>query len=99
MGARWEPLGATMADGSMMSNKSRIAGIVTALLARRRGPSAGAPGEDLIESGLTSLDMVNLMLSIEAEFDIEIPQSDMTPDNFRSIIAIERLVGSLGPAR
>ncbi len=39
------------------------------------------------------------MLGVEAEFDIEIPQSDMTPDNFRSIVAIERLVGSLGPAR
>ena len=88
-----------MADGSMVSNKSRIAGIVAAMLERRRGPSAGAPGADLLESGLTSLDLVNLMLGVEAEFDIEIPQSDMTPDNFRSIVAIERLVGSLGPAR
>jgi acyl carrier protein len=87
-----------MADGSMMSNRSRIAEIVTGLLARRRGPSAGAPSEDLLESGLTSLDMVNLMLSVEAEFDIEIPQTEMTPDNFRTIGAIERLVSALGPA-
>ena len=33
--------------------------------------------------------MVNLMLAIEAEFDIEIPQSAMTPDNFDTIAAIE----------
>ena len=36
--------------------------------------------------------MVNLMLAIEAEFDIEIPQSAMTPDNFDTIAAIDALV-------
>jgi acyl carrier protein len=36
--------------------------------------------------------MVNLMLAIEAEFDIEIPQSAMTPDNFDTVGAIENLV-------
>ncbi len=46
-----------MADGSMVSNKSRIAEFVSAMLARRRGSNAGAPGADLLESGLTSLDM------------------------------------------
>ena len=45
------------------------------------------PGADdnLRDAGLTSLDMVNLMLAIEAEFDIEIPQSAMTPDNFDTV--------------
>ncbi len=88
-----------MADGSMTSHKTRIAQIVTGILAKRRGPAAGAPTDDLIESGLTSLDMVNLMLNVEAEFDIEIPQTEMTPDNFRSVGAIEKLVSAIGPAR
>jgi acyl carrier protein len=88
-----------MADGSMTSHKTRIAQIVTGMLAKRRGPGADAPTDDLLESGLTSLDMVNLMLSVEAEFDIEIPQTAMTPDNFRSILAIEKLVDAIGPAR
>ena len=56
----------------------------------------GFPGQALRwclrETGLTSLDMVNLMLAIEAEFDIEIPQSAMTPDNFDTVMAIENLV-------
>ena len=34
----------------------------------------------------------NLMLAIEAEFDIEIPQSAMTPENFDTIAAIDALV-------
>ena len=33
-----------------------------------------------------------LMLAIEAEFDIEIPQSAMTPDNFDTIAAMDALV-------
>ena len=36
--------------------------------------------------------MVTLMLAIEAEFDIEIPQSAMTPENFDTIAAIDALV-------
>jgi acyl carrier protein len=36
--------------------------------------------------------MVNLMLAIEAEFDIEIPQSAMTPDNFDTVAAMDALV-------
>jgi len=39
--------------------------------------------------------MVTLMLAVEAEFDLEIPQDQMTPDNFQSVTAIGRLVASL----
>jgi acyl carrier protein len=39
--------------------------------------------------------MVNLMLAVEAEFDLKIPDADMTLRNFRSISAIEVLVDSL----
>jgi acyl carrier protein len=39
--------------------------------------------------------MVNLMLSVEAEFDLEIPEVDITPANFRSISTISTLVSDL----
>ena len=51
-----------------------------------------ASSDNLRDAGLTSLDMVGLMLAIEAEFDIEVPQSAMTPENFDTINAIENLV-------
>ncbi len=50
---------------------------------------------DLVNQGLTSVDMVHLMLAIEAAFDITIPQSGLTPDNFRSITTIEALLARL----
>ena len=43
--------------------------------------------------------MVNLMLAIEDEFGIEIPQRRMTPANFRTIAAIEQLVSGRGAGR
>ena len=46
----------------------------------------------LSELGISSLKMVNLMLAVELEFDIAIPQSDITPENFHSVNAIRALV-------
>jgi len=87
-----------MADDSAGSRHARIFGTVRQILARRAIPSPIDGLKDLRDAGLTSLDLVNLMLAIEAEFDIEIPQADMTPDNFRSIEAIDALVAVLAPA-
>jgi acyl carrier protein len=38
--------------------------------------------------------MVNLMLEVEAEFDFTIPQAEITPENFRSIRTLERMIVS-----
>jgi acyl carrier protein len=46
----------------------------------------------LVDAGLTSMDMVNLMLGVEAEFDFTIPQSEITPENFQSVKTLERMV-------
>jgi len=46
----------------------------------------------LSELGISSLKMVNLMLAVELEFDIAIPQSDITPENFQSVSSIQALV-------
>jgi acyl carrier protein len=78
--------------------RTQITEIVGAMLAKRAGapfPVSVAPDESLSDAGLTSLDMVNLMLAIEDEFGIEIPQRRMTPANFRTVAAIEQLVSNL----
>jgi acyl carrier protein len=53
----------------------------------------------LVDVGLTSMDMVNLMLGVEAEFDFTIPQSEITPENFQSVQTLQRMiVNQLAPA-
>jgi acyl carrier protein len=82
-----------MSDAAVFLGRAQIAAIVDGLLTRKKIATGVGIDEDLHDRGLTSLDMVNLMLAVEDEFGIEIPQREMTPDNFRTIAAIERLVG------
>jgi acyl carrier protein len=86
-----------MADSTASGAQAQITGVVEALLVKR-GVTSVAASQNLTEVGLTSLDMVNLMLAIEDEFGIEIPERQMTPANFRTIAAIERLVSTLAMA-
>jgi len=74
------------------SSADRITTIASKMLLKRGGAADPARDRNLREAGLTSLDMVNLMLAIEAEFDVEIPQSAMTSENFDTIAAIEALL-------
>jgi acyl carrier protein len=87
-----------MAETEMVAATGRITEIVQALLAKRPGRVLKSPDQTLTEAGLTSLDMVNLMLAIEDAFDIEIPQRRMTPANFRTVAAIENLVATIAIA-
>jgi acyl carrier protein len=59
---------------------------------RRQLPLPVQVEQSLRDVGLKSLDLVNMMIAIEDEFGIEIPQHQLTLDNFHSIGAIERLV-------
>ena len=76
----------------MSSPRDRITSITCRMLVKRGNNTIPGSDENLRDAGLTSLDMVNLMLAIEAEFDIEIPQSAMTPDNFDTVAAIDALI-------
>jgi acyl carrier protein len=87
-----------MADGTTMSARAQITAIVQSILVKRSGASDVAADQNLTDAGLTSLDMVRLMLAIEDEFEIEIPQRRMTPANFRTIAAIETLVSAFAMA-
>jgi acyl carrier protein len=69
--------------------------VVRRMLIERSIDAAVTADADLREVGLTSLDMVDLVLSVECEFDLQIPEAQITPANFRSIAAIDALVSAL----
>jgi acyl carrier protein len=76
----------------------RILALVKAILKQNAIAAQADPESRLVDIGLTSMDMVNLMLSVEAEFDFTIPQAEITPENFQSIKTLERMVvGQLQP--
>jgi len=49
----------------------------------------------LADLGMSSMQMVNLMLAVESEFQLTIPPEAITPENFESIGAIEALLARL----
>ena len=78
--------------------QGRLLALVKSILKQNAIAADLEPATLLVDVGLTSMDMVNLMLAIEAEFDFTIPQSDITPENFQSVATLNRLVtGQLEP--
>ena len=84
-----------MSVGIATSSDVTVTDVVRRILEARSIAQPVQPHADLREAGLTSLDMVSLVLSVESEFDVKIPERDITPTNFRSIVTIETLVARL----
>jgi len=77
---------------SVSDVQGRLLALVKSILRQNAITADLEPATLLVDVGLTSMDMVNLMLAIEAEFDFTIPQGDITPENFQSVATLERLV-------
>ena len=72
--------------------KDRILALVKSILAQNAITAEVNPETLLVDVGLTSMDMVNLMLGVEAEFDFTIPQSEITPENFQSVNTLQQMI-------
>jgi acyl carrier protein len=78
-----------------LSTRERLIALVRQMLGQ---PQAARPlpiDARLSDLGLSSIKMVNLMLAIEMEFDLTIPQTEITPANFASIASVEALLRRL----
>jgi acyl carrier protein len=78
-----------------ISTGERVVTVVRRLVDERAITRPFSTDDTLTEVGLTSLDAVKLVLLVEDEFNIEIPLSELTVANFRSIATISRLVSRL----
>ncbi|MBR1325377.1 MULTISPECIES: phosphopantetheine-binding protein [Bradyrhizobium] len=74
--------------------RNRITKLVKGILEQNSLAANVTPSAKLVDVGLTSMDMVNLMLGVEAEFDFTIPQAEITPENFQSVETLERMVAT-----
>ena len=70
----------------------RVLALVKTILEQNAIAVEVGPESRLVDVGLTSMDMVNLMLGVEAEFDFTIPQAEITPENFQSVRTLERMI-------
>ena len=87
-----------MLDMVHSSTTGRIAAVVGDVLQKHQVDGPVEVEVELSRYGLTSIDMVELMLGVEAEFDVAIPPAEITLNNFKSIATIAALVARLSPA-
>jgi acyl carrier protein len=90
--AAWEEL---QLQPAKFEPEDKITNVVHQLLKERGADKPFNSQDSLLSVGLTSLDMASLILSIEGEFSIRIPDRVITPVNFRSVATIGRLLRDL----
>jgi len=77
------------------SPRERVVTLVERILERPPGAAPLSTTARLNELGMSSMKMINLMLAIEVEFDLAIPQAEITPENFETIASVEATVARL----
>ncbi len=82
-------------NASDIASRERVIGLIERILERAPGAAPLPTTARLNELGMSSMKMINLMLAIEVEFDLTIPQADITPENFDSIASVDALVTRL----
>jgi acyl carrier protein len=74
------------------SIQDRVLSVVRSVLKQNPITLDVHPESRLVDIGLSSMDMVMLMLKVEAEFDLTLPQPVITPENFQSVKTLELMI-------
>jgi acyl carrier protein len=74
------------------SVQDRVLSVVRIVLQENAIIADVHPESRLVDIGLDSMDMVALMLKVEAEFDLTLPQPEITPENFQSVKTMELMI-------
>ena len=80
------------ATSASLTARERLIAIVRQILGPGAASSPMPIDARFSELGLNSIKMVSLMLAIETEFELAIPQDDITPENFTSIATVESMI-------
>jgi acyl carrier protein len=81
--------------GLQLTIRERLIGLVRQILGAHAAQRPLPIDARLADLGMSSIKMVNLMLAVEAEFNLVIPQGEITPATFESIASLEALLERL----
>jgi acyl carrier protein len=79
-------------EASVAEVRGRVLILIKSILEQNDITADVHPDSHLVDVGLRSMDMVALMLRVEAEFDIMLPQPEITPENFKSVRSLETVI-------
>ncbi len=84
-------------EASTADIRSRVLTVIQNILKQNAIVAHVHPEMQLVDIGLNSTDMVALMLGVEAEFNMILPQPEITPENFKSVRTLESMILKLDP--
>jgi acyl carrier protein len=79
-------------EASVAEVRGRVLSVIKSILESNDVTADVQPDSYLVDIGLRSMDMVTLMLRVEAEFEIMLPQCEITPENFKSVRTLETVI-------
>jgi acyl carrier protein len=79
-------------EASVDEVRGRVLTVIKSILELNDVTADVHPDSHLVDIGLRSMDMVALMLKVEAEFEIILPQREITPENFKSVRTLETVI-------
>jgi acyl carrier protein len=79
-------------EASVAEVRGRVLSVIKSILESNDVTADVQPDSHLVDIGLSSMDMVALMLRVEAEFEIMLPQCEITPENFKSVRTLETVI-------
>ena len=62
-------------------------------------PASFGDDDDLLEAGLDSMGIMRLIMFAEKEFGVTLPDTEIEPDNVKSLNALERWISQAGKAQ
>lgn len=86
-------------EASAADIRSRVLTVIQNILEQSAIVADILPETLLVDVGLNSTDMVALMLGVEAEFNVTLPQPEITAENFESVRTLESMILKLGLGR
>jgi D-alanine--poly(phosphoribitol) ligase subunit 2 len=72
--------------------KDKLKKFIFTELIYHENPESFGDGDDLLEAGLDSMGLMRLIMFAEREFGVTLPDTEIEPDNVRSLNALERWI-------
>ena len=79
--------------------KEKLKTFIFAEVIYHEDPASFGDDDDLLEAGLDSMGIMRLIMFAEKEFGVTLPDTEIEPDNVRSLNALEKWIRQAGQAR
>jgi D-alanine--poly(phosphoribitol) ligase subunit 2 len=73
--------------------KDKLKKFIFTELIYHENPESFGDDDDLLEAGLDSMGLMRLIMFAEKEFGVTLPDTEIEPDNVRSLNALEQWIG------